>query len=108
MDAIPGWVEPVLIAAAVVFFLDLIGNFISFSNRFLNALTTALVFAVLFGTLIHLGLVNLSVTTMPAGAAIEAPAAPAPAAEAPAPAPEAAPAAEPAAAPAEAPAPATP
>ena len=43
-----GWLQPVLIAAAVVFVLDLIGNMLSFSNRFVNALVTALVFAVLF------------------------------------------------------------
>ncbi|MBK9078169.1 MAG: hypothetical protein WBP38_03820 [Hyphomicrobium sp.] len=59
-----GWLQPVLIAAAVVFVLDLIGNMLSFSNRIVNALTTALVFAVLFGALIHLGLVKMDVTTM--------------------------------------------
>ncbi len=62
------WLQPVLIAAAVVFFLDLVGNMISFSNRFLNALTTAVVFAVLFGTLIHLGIVRLDVTAVPSAA----------------------------------------
>ena len=50
-----GWLQPVLIAAAVVFVLDLIGNMLSFSNRVMNALVTALVFAVLFGTLIKIG-----------------------------------------------------
>lgn len=45
------WLEPVLIAAAVVFVVDLIGNMISFNNRVLNALTTAIVFAVIFGLL---------------------------------------------------------
>lgn len=63
------WLQPVLIAAAVVFVLDLIGNMISFSNRIMNALTTALVFAVLFGALIHLGLVKMDVRTMDAPAA---------------------------------------
>ncbi len=71
------WLQPVLIAAAVVFVLDLVGNMISFSNRFLNALTTAIVFAVLFGALIHLDIVKLDVTAVPA--AVEVPAAPAPA-----------------------------
>lgn len=77
-----GWLQPVLIAAAVVFVLDLIGNLISFSNRIVNALTTALVFAVLFGSLIHFGLVKMDVTTIPAPADAAAPAAtePAPAA----------------------------
>ena len=38
------WLEPVLIGAVIVFILDLIGNLISFSNRVLNALATAIVF----------------------------------------------------------------
>lgn len=62
------WLQPVLIAAAVVFVLDLIGNLISFSNRIVNALTTALVFAVLFGSLIHFGLVKMDVTAISAPA----------------------------------------
>lgn len=72
------WLQPVLIAAAVVFVLDLIGNMISFSNRIVNALTTALVFALLFGSLIHFGLVKMDVTTIaaPAETAAPAPAAP--------------------------------
>jgi hypothetical protein len=48
------WLEPVLIAAAVVFVIGLIGNALSFSNRFVNALVTAIVFAVIFGALYHL------------------------------------------------------
>lgn len=76
-----GWLQPVLIGAAVVFVLDLIGNMISFSNRFMNALTTALVFAVLFGALIQAGIVKMDVRAIPVDTS--APAAPA---EAPAPA----------------------
>ena len=75
------WLQPVLIAAAVVFVLDLIGNMISFSNRVVNALTTALVFALLFGSLIHFGLVKMDVKTIAAPAA--AVTAPAPAAATP-------------------------
>ena len=70
------WLEPVLIGAAIVFILDLIGNMISFSNRFLNALTTAVVFAVVFGGLIQAGIVRLdvkTVTTEPAAAATTTP-----------------------------------
>src|SRR5262245_33033515 len=48
------WLQPVLIAAAVVFVVDLIGNFLSFSNRFGNAIVTALVFLVIFGGLTYL------------------------------------------------------
>lgn len=78
MPAEFAWLQPVLIAAAVVFVLDLIGNMLSFSNRVVNALVTAVVFAVLFGALIHLGIVQLDVKALPMPA--EAPAsAPAPA-----------------------------
>ena len=49
------WLEPVLIAAVVVFVVDLIGNMLSFSNRFVNALITAIVFTVIFGSLVFLG-----------------------------------------------------
>jgi hypothetical protein len=59
-----GWLQPVLIGAVIVFLLDLIGNMISFSNRFLNALTTGIVFAVVFGGLIYSGIVRLDVKTV--------------------------------------------
>lgn len=68
------WLQPVLIASAVVFVLDLIGNMLSFSNRIVNAFVTALVFAILFGVLIQSGIVQLDVKTVPIPAA-EAPAA---------------------------------
>lgn len=57
------WLQPVIIGAVIVFVLDLIGNMISFSNRFLNALTTALVFAVVFAGLIKAEIVKLDVRT---------------------------------------------
>ena len=81
------WLEPVLIAAAVVFFVDLIGNMLSFSNRFLNALVTSIVFAVIFGTLSFLAhREGIEMPNVPAPAAAPAPAAPAePAPAAPAP-----------------------
>ena len=63
-----GWLEPVLIASAIVFVLDLIGNMLSFSNRFVNALVTALVFAVIFGGLIQSGVMQLDVRAIPATA----------------------------------------
>ena len=71
------WIEPVLIGAIIVFVLDLIGNMISFSNRFLNALATAIVFFVVFGALLYSGAVKLDVHTVSAPAATTAPAAPA-------------------------------
>jgi hypothetical protein len=47
------WLELVMIGAIVVFISDLIGNLISFDNRALNALTTAIVFGVVFGLTIY-------------------------------------------------------
>ena len=70
------WLVPVLIGAAIVFVLDLIGNLISFSNRFLNALTTAIVFAAVFGGLLYSGILHLDVKTVTAPPAATAPANP--------------------------------
>jgi hypothetical protein len=41
----------VLIGASILFIIAYIGNRITFSNRFVNALVTAAIFAVLFGAL---------------------------------------------------------
>ena len=49
------WLEPVLIATVLVFLVGLAGNFLSFSNRFVNALVTALIFIVVFGVVTYLG-----------------------------------------------------
>ncbi len=61
------WFEPVLVAAVVVFVIDLVGNTIGFGNRFLGALMSAIVFALVFGTLVYFGYgsVSMSVTTTP-------------------------------------------
>jgi hypothetical protein len=61
------WLEPVLIAAAVVFVIDLIGNALSFGSRVTNALVTAVVFAVVFGGLVYFGYgkITMSVSTTP-------------------------------------------
>jgi hypothetical protein len=61
------WLEPVLIAAAVVFVIDLIGNALAFGSRVTNAFVTALVFAVVFGGLVYFGYGNItmSVSTTP-------------------------------------------
>jgi hypothetical protein len=47
------WIQMVLMAAGLVFVLDLIANFISFNNRFVSALVTAVLFAVLFGVAVY-------------------------------------------------------
>jgi hypothetical protein len=48
------WIELVIIGTVAVFVADLIGNTISFKNRFVNALTTAVVFAIAFGLVVYL------------------------------------------------------
>ena len=53
------WIELVIIGAVVVFISDLIGNMISFQSRPLNALTTAIVFAVAFSLMIYLRYGNI-------------------------------------------------
>jgi hypothetical protein len=47
------WLQMILMAACLVFVLDLVANFISFSSRFVSALTTAALFAVLFGVAVY-------------------------------------------------------
>lgn len=56
------WLEPVLIAAVVVFFVDWIGNNITFSNRVINAFVTALIFGIIFGTLVYFGYGSVQMT----------------------------------------------
>lgn len=70
------WLEPTLIAAGVVFVVDLIGNMISFSNRFVNAIVTAVVFAVIFGSLSYVAYKDgaaVPTITVPAPAPTPAP-----------------------------------
>ena len=61
------WFEPVLIASIVVFIVDLIGNSITFSNRYVSALVSAIIFAIVFGTLVRFGYgeVSMSVKGLP-------------------------------------------
>ena len=62
------WFEPVLIAAVIVFVIDVIGSMLVFSGRpVLNALASAIVFAVIFGFLVYYGYgrVEMSVSTTP-------------------------------------------
>jgi hypothetical protein len=65
------WFEPVLVAAVVVFVIVLVGNTIGFGNRLLGALMSAIVFALVFGTLVYFGYgsVSMSVTTTPSASA---------------------------------------
>lgn len=56
------WAEPVAIGAIVVFIAAWIGNSIVSSGRFLTALATAIVFALMFGPLAYFRLATLSIT----------------------------------------------
>ncbi len=47
------WIELVIIGTVAVFVADLIGNTISFHNRFTNAFATAIVFAAAFGLVVY-------------------------------------------------------
>ena len=42
----------VLIAAGVLFVIGFIGNVLSFSNRFVNALVTAIIFVLVYGGIV--------------------------------------------------------
>lgn len=65
------WFEPVLIASIVVFIIDLVGNSFAFGNRYIGALVSAILFALVFGALVYFGYgnVSMSVTTTPSATA---------------------------------------
>jgi hypothetical protein len=67
MPAEYAWTEPIVIAAIVVFIISWIGNSIYFGNRFVNALLTAVVFALIFGALAYfkLGTVTMTLPGLP-------------------------------------------
>lgn len=48
----------VLIAAGVLFVIGFIGNMLSFSNRFVNALVTAIIFVLVYGGIVYVGFVS--------------------------------------------------
>lgn len=68
-----GYLEPVIIASIIVFVVDLIGNILTFSNRFVNALVTAIIFGLIFGALTFYGLGGVRMD-LPSAAQITAPA----------------------------------
>jgi hypothetical protein len=61
--------EPVLTAAAIVFVLNAAGSFIEFNNRFVNALVDTVLFAVVFGALVHLGYLHMAFSSAAPAAA---------------------------------------
>ena len=55
-----GELQPVFIAAVIVFILNAAGSFIEFNNRFINALVDTVLFAIVFGVLVHLGKLHMA------------------------------------------------
>lgn len=49
------WFQMIGLSAALVFVIDFVANMLTFSSRFVNALATAVVFAVLGGALLYFG-----------------------------------------------------
>jgi uncharacterized membrane protein YadS len=54
-----------LIAAIIVFALNAAGSFIEFNNRFVNALVDTVLFAIVFGILIHFGYLHMDFSGTP-------------------------------------------
>ncbi|NBC19977.1 MAG: hypothetical protein GVY06_02840 [Alphaproteobacteria bacterium] len=57
------WIEPVIIAAIIVFVVDLLGNSLAYGGRLVNALATAVVFFIIFAALAYFGLGKMEVST---------------------------------------------
>lgn len=64
-----------LIAAAIVFVLNAAGSFIEFNNRFVNALVDTVLFAIVFGLLLHFGYLHMDFLNVVPAAPAAAPAA---------------------------------
>ena len=62
-------IELVLIAAVIVFVLNAAGSFIEFNNRFVNAVVDTVLFAIVFGLMVHFGVLHLSFSGAPTAAA---------------------------------------
>jgi hypothetical protein len=67
--------NPILIAAVIVFVLNAAGSFIEFNNRFVNALVDTVLFAVVFWALIHFGFLHMDFSA-PATTPVATPATP--------------------------------
>ena len=61
--------QPVLIASVIVFVLNSAGSFIEFNNRFVNALVDTVLFAIVFGLLVHFGYLHLAFSSTAAATA---------------------------------------
>ena len=61
LPAPAAWLEPVIVGAAIVFVIDLIGNLMSFNSKIMNAFVTALLFAAIFAALLYTGIGRVEV-----------------------------------------------
>ena len=55
-----GALTPVVVAAIIVFVINTVGSFIEFNNRFVNALVDTVLFAIVFGALVHFGKLQMA------------------------------------------------
>ena len=74
MGASMSGLESLLIAAAIVFVLNAAGSFIEFNNRFVNAVVDTVLFALVFGALVHFGYLHLNFTNPRSATTATAPA----------------------------------
>jgi hypothetical protein len=57
------WLEAVIIAAIIVFVIDLLGNTLAFGGRLVNAFATAAIFFVVFAILTYFGFGKMEFAT---------------------------------------------
>ena len=65
--------EPVLLGGAIVFLISLVGAYIEFNNRLVNAVVDAVLFVVVFGLLAHFAHIGFVRPSTPTPAAATAP-----------------------------------
>jgi ribose/xylose/arabinose/galactoside ABC-type transport system permease subunit len=56
------WLQPIIVASIVVFFVSWIANAIFSANDFLNALLTALIFGLIFAGLVYSGMGGIEIS----------------------------------------------
>ena len=65
MEILPpeySWLQPIIVASIVVFFVSWIANAIFSANDFLNALLTALIFGLIFAGLVYSGMGGIEIS----------------------------------------------
>jgi ribose/xylose/arabinose/galactoside ABC-type transport system permease subunit len=65
MEILPpeySWLQPIIVASIVVFFVSWIANAIFSANDFLNALLTAIIFGLIFAGLVYSGMGGIEIS----------------------------------------------